>query len=206
MYFLPQRAWLAEFLLVRQTMKLAVFLERDGILNLARLENKQQMPPMTFDQFKVNQDAVAPLKRLKAAGFLLIATTNQSAISEGTLSRWDLDQMHGQLKRVFALDDILFCPHSEDEFCPCRKPKSGLFTEAAFKWHIDLEHSYVISDKWQDAEAARVIGATSFLVKSPWIGKGHHDFILPSINAIVKKIEQLQLAPPAIGELKFHSD
>ena len=35
--------------------------------------------------------------------------------------------------------------------CPCRKPEPGLFTEAAFKWHLDLERSFVISDKWQDA-------------------------------------------------------
>jgi histidinol-phosphate phosphatase family protein len=135
---------------------------------------------------------VAPLLELKAAGFLLIATTNQPAMSLGEISRWDLDRMHDLLTRSFALDDIFICPHAEDEFCPCQKPKSGLFSEAAFKWHIDLERSFVISDKWRDAEAARVIGATSLLVKSPWIGEGHHDFVLPNVTAIAKKIRQLE--------------
>jgi len=173
-------------------MKAAIFLERDGILNLARVEKNQQMPPLTFNEFKVNSAAVAPLLELKAAGFFLIATTNQPAMSEGEISRWDLDRMHDSLRRTFSLDDILICPHAEDEFCPCRKPKSGLFSEAAFTWHLDLERSFVISDKWQDAEAARVIGATSLLVKSPWIGEGHHDFVLPNIAAIVRKIRQLE--------------
>ncbi len=173
-------------------MKAAIFLERDGILNLARTENGQQMPPLTLPEFQLNADAVAPLLQLKAAGFLLIATTNQPAMSEGNISRWELDRMHDMLRRAFSLDDILICPHGEDEFCPCRKPQSGLFSEAAFKWHIELEHSFVISDKWQDAEAARVVGATSLLVKSPWIGTGHHDFVLPSVKAIVDKIGQLQ--------------
>jgi histidinol-phosphate phosphatase family protein len=177
---------------IPRTVKAAIFLERDGILNLARVDKNQQVPPLTLDQFKVNPLALAPLLHLKAAGFTLIATTNQPAMSHGNISRWDLDQMHGILRRAFSLDDILICPHAEDEFCPCRKPKAGLFSEAAFKWHIDLEHSFVISDKWQDAEAARLVGATSLLVKSPWIGRGHHDFVLPDIAAIAEKIADLQ--------------
>lgn len=173
-------------------MKAAIFLERDGILNLARVERNQQLPPLTLEQFQVNAKAIAPLLKLKSAGFRLIATTNQPAMSHGNLSRWEMDRMHDILRRAFSLDDILFCPHAEDEFCPCRKPKPGLFSEAAFKWHIDLERSFVISDKWQDAEAARAVGATSLLVKSPWIGDGHHDFVLPDVKAIVEKIGQLQ--------------
>lgn len=173
-------------------MKAAIFLERDGILNLARVEQNQTSPPLTLQEFRINAPAIAPLLQLKAAGFLLIATTNQPAMSSGLISRWELDRMHELLRRAFSLDDILICPHGEDEFCPCRKPKAGLFSEAAFKWHINLEHSFVISDKWQDAEAARIIGATSLLLESPWIGDGHHDFVLPSIGAIVEKIGRLQ--------------
>jgi D-glycero-D-manno-heptose 1,7-bisphosphate phosphatase len=173
-------------------MKAAIFLERDGILNAARTVKGEQVSPMSFEQFKINDEAILPLRRLKAAGFLLIATTNQPGMSEGLLSRWDLDRMHDSLRRTFALDDILVCPHALDDFCPCRKPSSGLFSEAAFKWHIELEQSFVVSDKWQDAEAARVIGATSLLLRSPWIGDGHHDFVLPDLSAIAKKILQLQ--------------
>lgn len=179
-------------MLFASTMKAAIFLERDGILNLARSGNGQQLPPLTLDQFKVNPLAIAPIRELKDAGFTLIATTNQPALSQGNLSRWDMDRMHEILQRTFGLDDILVCPHEEDEFCPCRKPKAGLFSEAAFKWRIELEQSFVISDKWQDAEAARIVGATSLLVKSPWIGRGHHDFVLPTLAAIVEKISQLQ--------------
>ncbi|MEO6036738.1 MAG: HAD-IIIA family hydrolase [Verrucomicrobiota bacterium] len=173
-------------------MKAAIFLERDGILNAARTEKGEQKPPLTFEQFKINERAILPLRLLKAAGFLLIGTTNQPEISEGNLSRWDLDQMHNSIRRTFLLDDILFCPHSKEDECPCRKPGSGLFSEAAFKWHIELEQSFVVSDKWQDAEAARIIGATSLLIKSPWIGDGHHDFVLPDLAAVAKKIQQLQ--------------
>ena len=64
-------------------------------------------------------------------------------------------------------------------------------TEAAFKWHLDLERSYVVSDKWQDAQAAHVAGCSSLLLKSPWIGKGHQDFVLLNLSEVVVKIQQL---------------
>ena len=102
--------------------------------------------------------------------------------------------MHDVLRRVFPLDDILLCPHDETDRCPCRKPKPGLLIESAFKWHLHLDRSFVISDKWQDAEAARTAGCTSLLVKSPWVGPVHHDFILPDLAAVVAKI--LQLSQP----------
>jgi len=50
----------------------------------------------------------------------------------------------------------------------------------------------VISDKWQDAEAARIAGCTSLLLESPWVGKVHRDFLLPDLAAIVEKILQLR--------------
>jgi len=50
----------------------------------------------------------------------------------------------------------------------------------------------VVSDKWQDARVARAIACTSMLLQSPWIGHGHHDFVLPSLPAIADKILRLQ--------------
>jgi hypothetical protein len=49
----------------------------------------------------------------------------------------------------------------------------------------------VISDKWQDAEAARAIGCTSLLIQSPWLGSVHRDLVLPSLAAAVKKLLRL---------------
>jgi D-glycero-D-manno-heptose 1,7-bisphosphate phosphatase len=172
-------------------MKTAVFIERDAILNEVKVGPKHQISPTSLEEFKVIPEALEPLRHLKAAGFVLIATTNQPGVSRGTLSRRELDRMHDLLRRTFPLDDLMLCPHDEHDRCPCRKPKPGLLIEAAFKWHLDLDHSYVISDKWQDAEAARTAGCISLLVKSPWVGPVHHDFVLPSLQAVVAKILHL---------------
>ena len=180
-------------------MKQGIFFERDGILNQVRVEHQHQVIPLTLEEFRVNETFAPLLNKLKAGGFLLIAATNQPGLSRGYQSRRELDRMHELLRRKLPLDDILVCPHDETDRCPCHKPKPGLLVEAAFKWHLDLDRSFVVSEKWQDAEAARTVGCISLLLNSPWIGKGHHDFVLPDLEAIVAKIQQLQTAKPMLA-------
>ena len=175
-----------------QGMKLGVFIERDGVLNKARVERQYQVSPLTLEDFQLNKEAAPLLSRLKAAGFILIATTNQPGLSRGYQSRRELDRMHDLLRATFPLDDILVCPHDETDLCPCRKPKPGLLVEAGFKWHLNLDHSFVISDKWQDAEAARTAGCTSLLLDSPWLGTVHRDLVMPNLSAIVEKVLSLK--------------
>lgn len=184
-------------------MKAAVFFERDGILNLADTTPKGQTSPLTLDDFRINTDARAALRTLKSAGFILIVISNQPGLSCGYLSRRELDLMHMELRRQFPLDDILICPHDEADECPCRKPKPGLLLEAGFKWHLDLDHSFVVSDKWQDAQAAHIAGCTSLLVRSPLNGSGHHDFVLDDLDGAVQKILQMQQPKPRRPDPSF---
>jgi D-glycero-D-manno-heptose 1,7-bisphosphate phosphatase len=176
----------------------AVFIERDGVLNRVRVEHRYQISPLTLEEFEVNNTVAPLLKSLKAAGLLLIATTNQPGLSRGYQSRRELDRMHELLQYLLPLDDILVCPHDETDRCPCRKPKAGLLVEAGFKWHLDLDHSFVVSDKWQDAEAARAVGCLSLLLESPWVGTVHHDLVLPDLAAITARILFLQRERPAV--------
>src|SRR5262245_50107054 len=123
-------------------MKRAVFIERDGVLNLPKVEGKYQIAPRTVGEMVINRAAIEPLQQLKDAGFLLIATTNQPGISRGYISRREIDLMHSILLKTFPLTEILMCPHDDADRCPCRKPKPGLFREAAFKWQLLLDHSF----------------------------------------------------------------
>jgi len=165
------------------------------------MERDQPVPPLSLEQMEPRTDAIEPLRAIKAAGYLLIATTNQPGLSDGTLSRRELDRMHSVLSQMFCLDDFFICPHSAEDGCPCRRPQPGLISEAAFKWHINLEHSYVLSNKWQDARAAHNAGCTSVMITSPWIGKGHHDIVLAKIADLPKKISQLQPSSRGVSQL-----
>src|SRR5579859_5807032 len=73
-------------------MKPVVFIERDGILNAPCVEKHQQVSPLTMDQFHINTQIVPLLNELKAAGLLLIVTTNQPGLSRGYQSRRELDR------------------------------------------------------------------------------------------------------------------
>ncbi len=183
-------------MLFSRPMKLGVFIERDGVLNKVRVEGQHQVSPVTLAEFRVNREAAPLLRKLKAAGFRIIVTTNQPGISRGYLSRRELDRMHELLSQALPIDDIFVCPHDEADRCPCRKPKPGLVIEAKFKWQLDMDRSFVISDKWQDAEAARAAGCTSLLLNSPWVGSVHHDFLLPNLRTVIDKVLQLNVWNP----------
>jgi D-glycero-D-manno-heptose 1,7-bisphosphate phosphatase len=171
-------------------VKSAVFFERDGILNNCPVVRQHQVQPLRLEQFKVNEEARPQLQALKDAGFLIIVATNQPEVSAGRLSRNELDLMHVMLRRKLPVDDILVCPYDDSDH-PCCKPQPGLFMEAAFKWSVDLERSYVVSDKWQDAKAAQVAGCTSVMIRSPWSGQDHHDFLVADLEAATRKILRL---------------
>ncbi len=183
---------------LRTSVKLGVFIERDGLLNEAPVERQFQVSPLTLEDFRLNREAAPLLQPLKAAGLVVIATTNQPGLSRGYQSRRELERMHELLRDRLPVDDILVCPHDETDHCTCRKPKPGLLVEAAHKWCLDLERSYIISNKWQDAEMARAVGCTSFLVQSPWLGNVHRDFLLPGLAAAVEKLLRFRKSVPAL--------
>ncbi len=172
---------------MQSRMRAAIFIEPDGIL--ARTRPKAPIPGTSF--YDILPEVVEPLRKLKEADFLLIATGNQGGFLRSGFSRADLDRLEGSLRRAFPLDDILTCRHEDSDYCPCRKPSAGLMMEAAFKWHVALDRSFVIGNRWQDAEAARQVGCVSMLIQSPWVGRGHHDYVLPDLSTAARKVMEV---------------
>jgi D-glycero-D-manno-heptose 1,7-bisphosphate phosphatase len=168
-------------------MKTAVFLERDGVLNPCEVRGGVQQVPLRLEQFRVREEVRPHLESLKRAGFLLIVATHQPGLSQGKVGRNEIELMHRILRHKLPVDDIFLCG-SDDPTHPCYKPQPGMFTEAAFKWGLDLDRCFVISDKWTDAKSAQVVGMTSVLIDSPWIGDDHHDFVVADFGAAVAKI------------------
>jgi D-glycero-D-manno-heptose 1,7-bisphosphate phosphatase len=151
-------------------MKKAVFLDRDGTLNI------DVGYPSRYDQIDVYPQSFEAVKRLNKEGLLAVVVTNQSGIGRGLLTEEDLKDIHARLAASFVrrearLDAIYYCPHyalSEDlryrKECDCRKPKPGLARQAAADLGIDLASSYMIGDKTEDIIFAMNIGAVPVLV------------------------------------------
>lgn len=170
-------------------MRAAVFFERDGVL--AHGPTAGQATATRLEEFKIQEQVEAVLRPLQEAGFLLFATTNQPGVTEGAPTRRELDLMHALMLRKLGLTEVLVCPHTADDQCPCRKPQPGLLREASRRHGVDLDHSFVVSDKWVDAELAEAAGATSVLIRSKLNGSVHHDFVVDDLTAAVTKILEI---------------
>lgn len=67
---------------MKEQLRRAVFLDRDGVLNRAIVKNGTPHPPATLAELEIVPDASKALEALRAAGFLLIGVTNQPTLRE----------------------------------------------------------------------------------------------------------------------------
>ncbi len=142
----------------------AVFLDRDGVLNRAKVRNGKPYAPRSLRDFRLLPNAGAAVGRLKDAGFLVIVVTNQPDIGNGLVDPAEVEAMNARLTDRVPVDGLMMCPHRQDEGCACRKPRPGMILEAARKWSIDLGASYLIGDRESDIVAGRTAGCSTILV------------------------------------------
>lgn len=161
----------------RENKTKAVFLDRDGVINL---DNGLVYKP---EQLVLVDGIEKALGKIHAAGYLAIVITNQSVIARNLCSFEEHDVIEQTLETLLGkkgayIDALYFCPHHPDSGypeeikelkikCDCRKPAPGLLLKAAEDFNIDLAESFMIGDRKSDVEAgnnAKVKG--SFLCES----------------------------------------
>ena len=172
-----------------------VLLDRDGTLNVERdyLSDPSQL--------QLLPGACAGLKRLQDHGLGLTLVTNQSAIGRGYFDLVQLNQIHDRLRTMLgdedvALDGIYYCPHTPEEKCACRKPRTGMIDRASADLGFDPRDAFVIGDKACDIEMGRNVGATTFLVRTGYgvleeAAGVQADFIMQNLDAAADVIVEL---------------
>jgi D-glycero-D-manno-heptose 1,7-bisphosphate phosphatase len=150
--------------LTLRSIKSAVFLDRDGVLNEPIVRNGKPYPPRDPSELVIARGAPAALKALRREGFLLIVVTNQPDVARGTVSRADIDMINAQLSAILPLDAIEVCEHDDREQCGCRKPKPDMILRAREKLGVDLSSSFMVGDRWRDIEAGRRAGSRTVLI------------------------------------------
>lgn len=147
------------------TMKKAIFLDSDGVLNLALLRDGKPVSPTTVADLDIPAEVKPSLDRLKEAGYLLICVTNKPDIERGFMTQAAVDAICNKLRLDLPLDDIFICYKENSD---CYKPKAGLLLDATKKYNIDLTQSYMVGDRWRDVEAGQNAGC-----KTIWIDRGY---------------------------------
>ncbi len=149
----------------------AVFLDRDGVLNIDR--GYVHVP----EQVEWVQGAKEAVKLFNDAGYYVFVVTNQAGVARGyfreeavgALHRWMADELAAIGGSV---DDWRYCPfHPEGSVAAYRaahdwrKPNPGMILDLIAHWPIEREESVLIGDKMSDLQAAEAAGVAGHLFK-----------------------------------------
>ncbi|MBM4286659.1 MAG: HAD family hydrolase [Deltaproteobacteria bacterium] len=151
-------------------MAQAVFLDRDGTIN-------EEMGYINhLSRFRLLPGSAEGIALLNQAGLTVVVATNQSGVARKYFPASLIDQVHGLMRDLLAqhgarLDAIYVCQHGPEAGCPCRKPRPGLVQQAAADLSLDLAHSYVVGDRFNDIHLAADVGAKGILVLTGY-GRG----------------------------------
>jgi histidinol-phosphate phosphatase family protein len=151
----------------------AIFLDRDGVINANRPDYVK-----AWSEFVFLPRALAALRRLASSDFVIVVTTNQSAIARGLAAEATVREIHARMiaeveRAGGRIDAVYYCPHLPEENCACRKPQPGLYLRAARDLDLDLARSLVVGDAFADVAAAAAIGAQPILVLTG-LGREQH--------------------------------
>lgn len=179
----------------------AIFLDKDGTL----IENI----PYNVDPEKIRLCAgAAEGVRSLHRNYQIFLITNQSGIAFGYFPEAALSAVEKRCRELLSaqnvlLADFFYCPHHPKGIIPqytgdcfCRKPKPGLFKQAAFKYKINLQQSWAIGDILDDIEAGKAAGCRTILIdngnETEWrlSDQRRPHYIVPHLLAAAKLIEK----------------
>ncbi len=185
-----------------KNLRPAVFLDRDGTLNLQVVRAGKPYPPATLGEFVLFPGVPAACADLAAAGFVLVVATNQPDVGRGDQSRSVVESMHTRLRELvpaIAHIEVCYAPgqgiaHPEDYR---RKPAPGMITDAARTLGLDLARSWMIGDRWRDIDCGQRAGLRTVFIDFGYDEalRAAPDFTVRDFSAAAAVI--LRPAPPA---------
>ncbi|MBL7996625.1 D-glycero-beta-D-manno-heptose 1,7-bisphosphate 7-phosphatase [bacterium] len=179
---------------MEQTKHSAVFIDRDGTLNVEKDYVHK------IEDFEFIPGAKEAIRLLNDNQIKVIVISNQSGIARGYYTPNDVHLLHDYIQRELRkekaqIDAFFYCPHhpdgTVDEFrkiCDCRKPAPGMLLQAEQKLNIDLQSSYVIGDNLSDIKLQEEVPVKTILVRT-----GHG-------NKALEELQKKKIRPDRIEE------
>jgi D-glycero-D-manno-heptose 1,7-bisphosphate phosphatase len=165
----------------------AIFLDRDGTLNVQSVRGGTPYAPTRLEEFKLIEGAAEGCRALKAAGYALVVATNQPDVGRGEVPREVIESMHVLLLQLIPeIERIEVCyDPGRGEKSLRRKPEPGMLLDAAAALGIDLSRSWMVGDRWKDVVCGRKAG-----VRTVFIDYGYSDEAKSTADHAVKTFQQ----------------
>jgi imidazoleglycerol-phosphate dehydratase/histidinol-phosphatase len=151
-------------------MKRILFIDKDGVI--------LQEPPSDFQVDSIEKTSfvaksISSLKKIaEDCDFYKVLITNQDGLGTETYPENTFYPFHQLMLRTLVGEGFVFDEeHIDRSFAhenkPTRKPGTGMIQHLINNPAFDLEHSFVIGDRWSDIQLAKNIGAKAIYFRSP---------------------------------------
>ncbi len=156
--------------------KTAVFLDRDGVLNieagyLYKVEDLNLIPGVA-----------KAIRHLNELNIFCCLVSNQSGPARNYYGIDHIEALHQRLGKLLwaeaeaKLDALYYCPYLSPQagginpeftrWSTWRKPNTGMLVAAAWNYDLDLKTSFMVGDKATDIDMAHNAGLKGILVKT----------------------------------------
>ena len=161
--------------LVFKNKKVAVFLDRDGVIN-----KEMGRGVKNVSEFKILQNVGPAISKLNLNNIPCFIVSNQSVFAKKKITTKHFKDIIMRLDNYLSkynafIDDFLYCPNYKNIkyndkkisfFSKFRKPNPGMIFELAKKYNINLNKSYIVGDSKIDILTGNLANLKTILVKS----------------------------------------
>jgi D-glycero-D-manno-heptose 1,7-bisphosphate phosphatase len=179
----PESLAQAERELPRQLERRALFLDRDGVLNVDHgwvgTRDRWAWMPGALDAIRLATDR----------GWHVFVVTNQSGVARGHYGEADVAALHAWVAEQAraaggTVDDLRYCPYHPEAAVPeyrrvsdWRKPAPGMILDLLRAWEVDPARAVLVGDQATDLAAGAAAGVAAHLFEGGDLGR----FVAPLV-------------------------
>ena len=146
------------------TPRPAAFLDRDGVINRAKLIDDIPCPPRSLGEVEILPGALSAINMVIDKGYIPVVITNQPDIARGLILEAQVNEINRHIGILTGIINFYVCGHDDSDLCNCRKPKPGMIKKACSELNLDIEKSFLVGDRWKDIAAGQEMNLKSYFI------------------------------------------